>query len=43
MYWAASAWVATEKSFRRIQGYQELWALKSVLDEDLSSGDIIHN
>jgi transposase-like protein len=36
MYWAASAWVATEKSFRRIQGYQELWALKSVLDEDFT-------
>jgi putative transposase len=36
MYWAASAWSATEKSFRRIQGYQDLWTLKSVLDKDFT-------
>jgi transposase-like protein len=34
MYWVASAFLATEKNFRRIQGYRDLWVLKSVLDED---------
>ena len=42
MYWAASAWVETEKSFRRIQGYQELWVLKSVLDEDFTDDKLAH-
>ena len=32
--WAAAAYLETEKGFRRIIGYQELWTLKAVLDED---------
>ena len=31
--WAAAAFLLTEKSFRRIQGYRDLWLLKAVLDE----------
>jgi len=31
--WAAAAWLATEKRFRRIMGYQHLWILKSYLDD----------
>ena len=31
--WAAAALLETEKSFRRIMGYQDLWMLKAVLDE----------
>ncbi len=31
--WAAAALLITEKSFRRIQGYRDLWMLKAVLDE----------
>jgi transposase-like protein len=30
--WAASAYLATEKSFRRIMGHEHLWMLKSYLD-----------
>ncbi len=30
--WVASALLATEKSFRRIMGYEQLWMLKSYLD-----------
>ncbi len=30
--WVASAFLATEKSFRRIMGYKDLWALKAILD-----------
>ncbi len=30
--WAASALIATEKSFRRIMGCKQLWMLKSYLD-----------
>lgn len=29
--WAASAWLLTEKHFRRIDGHQELWALAAIL------------
>lgn len=32
--WAAAAYLDTEKSFRRIIGYQELWTLKAVLHEE---------
>lgn len=32
--WAASAYLATEKQFRRIMGYEQLWMLKSYLDEN---------
>ena len=31
--WAAAAFLITEKSFRRIQGYRDLWMLKAVLEE----------
>jgi transposase-like protein len=41
LYWAASAWSDTEKSFRRIQGYQDLWTLKSVLDKDFSEDKVV--
>jgi hypothetical protein len=30
--WAASAFLATEKNFRRIMGYRDLWMLKAALD-----------
>jgi transposase-like protein len=30
--WAAAAFLVTEKNFRRIMGYQDLWALKAILD-----------
>ena len=30
--WAAAALLATEKNFRRIMGYKDLWALKAILD-----------
>jgi putative transposase len=29
--WAASAWLLTEKHFRRIDGHQELWTLAAIL------------
>ena len=32
--WAAAAYLATEKRFRRIMGYEQLWILKSYLDPD---------
>jgi transposase-like protein len=32
--WAAAAFAATEKRFRRIMGYRELWILKAYLDGD---------
>ncbi len=31
--WVASSFLATEKGFRRIMGYKDLWALKAILDE----------
>jgi hypothetical protein len=30
--WAATAFVVTEKPFRRIMGYKQLWILKMYLD-----------
>ena len=36
--WAASAFLATEKNFRRIQGYRDLWMLKAAL-ENQAGGD----
>lgn len=41
MYWAASAWAETEKSFRRIQGYDKIWELKAYLDEDFTKGKLV--
>ena len=32
--WAAAAALETEKNFRKIIGYRDLWMLKAVLDED---------
>jgi putative transposase len=32
--WAAAAFLITEKNFRKIQGYRDLWMLKAVLDEN---------
>jgi hypothetical protein len=32
--WAASALLETERGFRRIMGHEQLWMLKSYLDED---------
>ncbi len=31
--WAAAVYLITEKSFRKIQGYQDLWMLQALLDE----------
>lgn len=33
--WAAAGFVETEKNYRRIMGYQQLWMLKAALDESL--------
>lgn len=33
--WAASAWLLTEKSFRRIIGHADLWALAAILGRDI--------
>lgn len=30
--WSAAAFLETEKSFRKIMGYRDLWALKAILD-----------
>jgi putative transposase len=35
--WAAAAFLLTEKSFRKIQGYRDLWMLKAALDENRGS------
>ena len=32
--WAAAAYLETEKHFKRIDGYQDLWILKAALDEE---------
>lgn len=32
--WVASAFLITEKSFRKIVGYQELWALAAILGRE---------
>jgi hypothetical protein len=32
--WAAAALLETEKRFRKIMGYKDLWMLKAVLDEE---------
>ena len=34
--WVASAFLETEKNFRRIQGYQDLWMLKAKLRDEVS-------
>ena len=35
--WAAAALLETEKSFRKIIGYKDLWMLKAVLDEETTN------
>jgi putative transposase len=35
--WAASAWLLTEKHFRKIDGHQELWALAPILGREVSA------
>ena len=35
--WAASAFLATEKNFRKIMGYRELWALDAILNGSKSA------
>lgn len=35
--WAASAWLLTEKHFRRIDGHQELWTLAAILGRESSA------
>ena len=37
--WVASAFLSTEKSFRRIMGYRDLWMLKAALDEGIDKGE----
>ncbi len=34
--WAASAWLLTEKNFRRIDGHKELWTLAAILGRENS-------
>lgn len=34
--WAASAWLLTEKHFRRIDGHEQLWTLAALLGRDTS-------
>ena len=38
--WAAAAYLDTEKDFRRIMGYRDLWILKAVLDEDKHTEEV---
>lgn len=38
--WAASAFMATEKRFRRIMGYKQSWILKSRLDESADQSEV---
>ncbi len=32
--WVASAWLLTEKHFRKISGHRDLWALASALGRE---------
>jgi transposase-like protein len=38
--WAAAGFVETEKNYRRIMGYQQLWMLKASLDEPLQDQEL---
>jgi transposase-like protein len=40
--WAAAGFVETEKNYRRIMGYQQLWMLKAALDETREDEDLAH-
>ena len=35
--WVASAWLLTEKHFRRIDGHADLWALAAILGREVNS------
>ncbi len=35
--WVASAWQLTEKHFRRIDGYADLWSLAAILGRETNS------
>ncbi len=35
--WVASAWLLTEKHFRRIDGRADLWALAAILGREMKS------
>ena len=35
--WVASAWLLTEKHFRRIDGHEQLWALANLLGYEIAS------
>ena len=35
--WAAAALLETEKNFRKIMGYRDLWMLKAALDPNMVS------
>ena len=41
--WAASAYLATEKTFRRIMGHEQLWMLKSYLDGNEEAATVAAN
>ena len=41
--WVASALIETEKSFRRIMGYEQLWMLQSYLASPPESEEVAHN
>lgn len=41
--WAATAFLDTEKSFRRIMGYRDLWQLKAYLDENEANENMNSN
>ena len=38
--WAAAAFLITEKSFRKIQGYRDLWMLKAVLNPSAEENQV---
>ncbi len=35
--WVASAWLLTEKHFRRIDGHDDLWAVAAILGREIKS------
>ena len=41
--WAASAYLGTEKRFRRIMGHEQLWMLKSYLDQNEEAATVAAN
>ena len=38
--WAAAGFVETEKNYRRIMGYRQLWMLKASLDESMQDQEL---